>query len=162
MKIKRITSIFLIVIMAFTFTSCLAVRCDYPFEQNIDNVVSVEIRGIHSWTEKTTYLIKELEEDDAIAILNDLSNVKCQELYDESDTCGPVVVYITYDNGESEAIGYLSSAHISEDGVWTMKYYYYDATQFAKIVCRYVDSRRVPDLAKLLPKETFSPIITEP
>ena len=151
MKIKRITSIFLIVIMAFTFTSCLAVRCDYPFEQNIDNVVSVEIHSMDRWKEHSTNLNIELDQDDAIAILNDLSNVKCQKTAPDmttSDHCGSYVVYITYKNGEKEVIGYSNSAHISKNGVWTMKYYYYDATQFAEIVCRYVDRGRLPGLPK--------------
>ena len=129
-----------------------------------DDIVSVEIRRLDFDTKKTT-IIKELEGDVAGSILTDLQRVKCKKINDPhryGRSCGPIVVYITYDNGMCEVMGYSNSAYIDKNGEWELQFMYFDKTDFSNIVCKYVDKTLVHELIGYLSPTTQPPTnITE-
>ena len=154
MKLKRIALIPLFVLMIIVLTGC---KYEYEFEQDLENVESVEIKRFDYETQSTT-AITTLDDNSAICMLNDFSSTSCRKHFgDHSRDYGRIIVYINYKNGEAEILGDYLSGYVDSTGKIHEKIQYFGGSDFCNIVLKYVDEDLVPELVSEYPEITSKP-----
>lgn len=145
MKFKSLGFISIIVLFMVLFTGCNK-EYSYSFEQDIENVVSVELMEYDYDTRSTTPIIT-LDEETATALLNDIPTIPCYRHFGDHGTgYGVVILYITYENDESEVIGVENCARVDESGEWVIQREYFDFYDWYDLIYKYVDKETVPQL----------------
>ncbi len=148
MNLKRSLLILVIILVTVFFTGCRSEICIYTFDQDFENVKSVEIRRLDFDTKSTTPIVT-LDENSSKLLLEDIAVSPCYKITAPSavgQDCGSIVVYITYENGEVELIGSGNSVGIDKNGKWKMQRQFFDNSEFADILLKYVDKELVPEL----------------
>ncbi len=145
MKFKALVFLSIFILIAVLFTGCNK-EYSYSFEQDIENIVSVEIMEYDYDTRSTTPIIT-LDEETATALLSDFSNINYKRLSPPSGgNYGEIILYITYQNGEAEVIGYMDHAYVDDNGEWWPKGHIIDFYDWYDLIYKYVDKETVPQL----------------
>lgn len=147
---KRTKAIFIAVVAIFLIvytTGCKSIKYNYSFTQDLDNVVSVEIRKYDYATGATTPLVT-LDESTALSLLEDISALDCYKQFGDypRDDYSDVVVYISYANGAAEVIGIRNTARVDSEGKWWVSSYYFNDAAWCNVILKYIDSEIVPEL----------------
>ena len=98
-------------------------------------------------TNSIVEVIKTLDEDSGRALYEDFSATSCRKHFGDHPTgYGQVIIYIEYENGEADIIGFVNSGTVDKSGEWWVNVKYFYPEDFAMIVIKYVDRELVPEL----------------
>lgn len=157
MKISKFFCVILVLLTLLIMqTGCQFYEGPYIFwRQDRSNVEKVEICSYDSYN-KTRTVIAELNDNDADELLNEISTLECFSYFpgDHTREYGPIMVCITYSDGEIEMIGFTNIGYIRADGVRCMTTYSITHDNREKLyymICKYVDPDLLPDLSKKYP-----------
>ena len=127
----------------------------------MENIKSIEIRRLDYYFKKNeSSVIVTLDENESKKLIDDISIAKCSLIRAPSameQSCGYIVVYIIYENGEVEVIGSMNSAKIDKNGEWDMQHQAIEHQEFKEIIFKYVDKDLVPELVSEYPEITSKP-----
>ena len=103
---------------------------------------------------RTRTLITDLEAEDGKALTNELATMKCGKYWpgDHYRRYGPLMITLTYTDGEIELIGTHNIGWITPDGVQCQSNYYFDEKEVYDLICRFVDPEMLPDLSEEYPR----------
>lgn len=148
MRLKYVCLLIFVLLIAVAFAGCNFIDYTYSLDQSMDNIEKVEI-CLYDYESDSTSFAVELEQEAASALLDDIMSLSCRVPFgDTGDDYGPVVLYITYINGEAEVLGRLKSASVDLTGTWQMKSYTFNGVEWCSTVLKYVDSELVPELVE--------------
>lgn len=148
MRLKYVCLLVFVLLIAVAFAGCNFIDYTYSLDQSMDNIQKVEIR-LYDYESDSTSFVMELDLQTAKDLLTGVTALTCHKPFgDHSFNYGPVVLYITYANGEAEALGRLNSASIDSNGKWWIKTYYFNGIEWCSTVLKYVDSELVPELVE--------------
>lgn len=143
-----------ILVLLLVTTSCEPYNGTYTFfRQDRSNVDKVEICSYDSYT-RTRDVIAELSKEDGEELLTAISSLECREYCpgDHPREYGPIMVCITYYDGEIEMIGFTNIGFISPNGVRGMiPYFIGNCRELYDLICDYVDPELLPDLSEEYP-----------
>ena len=144
-----------VLIVMILLPRCRQRTYQYPFDQTFNNVVKVEVFRYNyaaDPADNTTTFVTELDLEEAEELLRDISALPSYKHYGDfpMGSYGEIILYITYTNGEAEAIGTVNCASVHLDGEWWIKGYYFDVKQWSAVLTEYVDIELVPELDRYL------------
>ena len=142
MKRARIIRVcFLTILMMVLMSSCTLPAGNYETQQSADNIAKVEICRIENDIRdpKLTSIVT-MDEETGKQLVADIAALMSHEyfLYAES-SFGGVVVYITYQNGEAEVIGWCQTAKVGLNKEWFATSHCFDHDAFFLALFRYVE-----------------------
>ena len=117
----------------------------HTFRQDRQNVEKVEICAYEHEYDKdggTRESLFVLPESDIDGIWADILSLECNEffLFDPILDYGPLVITITYKDGEIEMIGLYNIGLISPDGSLDTTSHRFDVSDICTVVAKYADS----------------------
>ena len=122
----------------------------FPLDQTMNDIQKVEVCVFH-YDSKSVSVVTELEKETALELLDEITSLPCKQHFGHYTTdLGPVVLYVTYSNGEAEVIGVCNSANFDSSGEWRYKIYYFDEMPWCETVLKYVDPKIVPELVEFM------------
>ena len=150
MRLKYVCLLVFVLLIAVAFTGCNFIDYTYSLDQSMDNIQKVELCS-YDYESNSTSLIIELDMETGKALLTEITALTCRKYFgDHTSDYGPVVLYITYTNGEAEVIGMCNSASVDLTGEWWISIYYFDDIQWCNTVLKYVDPEMVPQLVEYM------------
>ena len=151
MKFTRFIALLSIIVTApMLIAGCHTTEDTYSFSQGIEEIETIDICK-YDFENKTVTSIKTLSGTEKNAILNDISDLECYRHFgDHTMDYGEVVIYITYQNNESEVIGIWNVAQVDAYGKWHIGMVYFDDTVFCTMLVKYIDIDLVPELKQYL------------
>jgi len=161
MKFKALSFIFivillialLIVLLIGSLIRYVTKECTYPFEQDIENVASVEILELNLDTRSYSTVI-ELDKETATSLLNDIPSIPCNRFIGHYDRVyGIIALHIIYEDGRSEFIGDGNCAKTDENGKMHCKNYCFDFYDWYDLIYEHVDKEDVPQLEEWYQKK---------
>ena len=106
----------LAIVFLTALTSCRESKKSYSFEQNIENMASVEICQYDLKTDAITPIVS-LSETEYTELLSEISTLSIgRQFGDHLEGYGEIIVYITYQNQEAEIIGCVNTACVDVNG----------------------------------------------
>lgn len=150
-KINKIFLMILVIVMLISSVGCSETiwtkEYEYDFLQSSENISSVKIMRYDDKTNSIVEVIKTLDEDSGRALYEDFSATSCGKTFgDHASGYGEVIIYIEYENGEADIIGFVNSGTVDKSGEWGVNVKYFRPDDFAMIVIKYVDRELVPEL----------------
>ena len=141
----------ILILMLFLFSGCIVQTRYFELSDEIENISMVEIHR-NNGDEHATIPIITLELDEGKALVSELVALPMTHVAigDPIDDFGYIVVYVFYQNGEADLIGYLESAKVDLDGNWKPIRDGFDLGEWSAVVIKYVDLELVPELAQFL------------
>ena len=151
MRINKIFLMILVIVMIVSSVGCSETiwtkEYEYDFLQNSENISSVKIMRYDDKTNSIVEVIKTLDEDSGRALYEDFSATSCRKHFGDHPTgYGEVIIYIEYENGEADIIGFVNSGTVDKSGEWWVNLKHFSPDDFAMIVIKYVDRELVPEL----------------
>lgn len=148
MKKRKIISIFLVIAaLLIALPGCQQKAYSYPFTQDLENVVSVEIRK-YDYDTKTTEPYLSLDEDTAKSLLQDISAIDSYKQVGDfpRHEFSEVVVYISYANGDAEVIGNRNTGRVDSAGNWWIRPYYFKDPDWNEMMSKYIGADLINSL----------------
>ena len=147
---KRINmgrAILLGIVLLCMLTGCYSEPFTYEFRQVRDNVEKVEICAYDHY-EDSKEVLTQLDETDVDALLVDIQSLPCYEGFnvDGPNYCGPVVIFITYTDGEEEMIGVYKIGWRTTDGKRHTSRMNFKLTDMRTLISKYVDKEILAEL----------------
>ena len=151
MKTIRVLCCCLLIFGIIVMSGCHKRKVSYTYEQSFDNIKKVEL-CIYDYETESANPIMEFDLETAKMLLEEFSTIACSETFGDSiDDCGYVIVYITYANGDAEAIGMVMCAQINSSGKWIYKTTYFDNdAKWCITLLKYVDPQIIPEVLSYL------------
>ena len=114
----------------------------YPFRQDFDQIVSIEILKKEQATisiDTPMYVLKVLDPGEHQAIVDAILEMEGgRVVLDPSTDFGYYIIRITYKDGEMELIGNYNNAHVSTDGTIHVDSYAFDKDQFYDVISEFL------------------------
>ncbi|KAF0092086.1 MAG: hypothetical protein FD141_270 [Fusobacteria bacterium] len=138
----RILYLILMIFLSHAFILSSCERAEYPFNQNTENIVKVEVilmgelQGLY--TEHEVTVIKEVSLKDS-KFLDDFRKIECKRGFGDPTvlTHGDKGFKIIYKNGDYEIITYGAQGRHRSDKYFSTGYYNFDEEQFNDLVEKY-------------------------
>ncbi|MBE6687435.1 MAG: hypothetical protein E7591_09460 [Ruminococcaceae bacterium] len=140
---KIVLIMVLLLIILITFSACKAQS--YPFEEPVENIVSVEVidEGVNGHE-----VLKTLSEEEMNAFLEDILTVEYYRYYyGHPNRAYGIGFKITYESGAYELLSYATGNYVNLDG--SRKYHFIytkdkGAEQFNALLRKYYDPEYQP------------------
>lgn len=154
-KCKKFCNLFILLMILILMSGCNQYQGKYTFwRQEKTSVQKVEICSYDSYSKERT-VIAQLSNDDAQEILDEISNLECSQWGpgDHPREYGPIIICVTYLDGEIEMIGFYNIGYITVDGTRCLTpYFFEDSRAFYLLICKYVEPQLLPDISNEYPQ----------
>ena len=149
---KRINmgrAILLGIVLLCMLTGCYSEPFTYEFRQPRSNVEKVEICA-YDHKESTKEVLVQLDEETADALFADLQALPCVEGFtiDAPNSYGPVVIFITYLDGEEEMIGIYNIGWRDADGKLHTSNMNFHIPDMRALIPKYVDAELIAEFGE--------------
>lgn len=139
-------------LICVSLSACLQERKSYPFELRdcVENVTKIEILGYTLAEDSKTHLA-DIPQESFADFYADVKALDCYATYAISSVgWGPVIIRISYTNGEWDELGIHLIAWYSASGRYYAQWCVLDQKQFCQLLLKYVDASVLPDLSAYL------------